>query len=91
MRPDEFWALTPSEFYVIYEGFRRKQRRDLNQTTCGAWLTARYLGAKGLPEIKDILIDEDEPQDEPKKMTGEQIMAKCRLINAMLGGSEVVV
>jgi hypothetical protein len=58
-----------------------------------AWHVAAFSRQNKLPALKDVLIDEDEPAgpNRTKQQTPEQMLAVVKMLNAALGGTEVVV
>lgn len=87
LKPSEFWGLTPAEFYYITEGFKRRQTRRLNELMYAAWHAAILPRQKEIPPLNSLLRNYDE---EPKReQTTEEMMAMCRLLNAVFGGEVI--
>lgn len=89
LKPAEFWALTISEFREMVRGFVRRQRQRFNECIYTAWHVALFNRQQKLPPLKDVLLD-DEPQESLKEKSPEETLAFFRVLNAALGGVEVV-
>ncbi len=89
LRPDEFWRLTHAEFHDMLDGWIRGLRRRENEITKTAWRTAYYTRVKQMPDLKTLLLDEDEQPQERPAQTVDEMMAAVRMINAAWGGTEV--
>jgi len=89
--PDTFWLLTYAEFLTMLEGFRKKERRHNNELLYLAWHVAAFERQKKLPPLSSVLADEDATGEpgEGRVMSDEEMMAKCRILNAAFGGTEV--
>jgi hypothetical protein len=90
LRPAEFWALTFAEFREMVSGYARVQRQRINECIYTAWHTALFNRQQKLPALRDVLLDDDKGAD-LQEQTPEQALAFFRVLNAALGGSEVVV
>jgi hypothetical protein len=59
--------------------------RRRNELMFVAWHTAALSRQNRLPEFKSLIQDEDE-QPEEMEMSDDEIMNRCKLLNAALGG-----
>ena len=95
IRPAEFWELTYSEFITMFHGYVRAQRRRANEMLYTAWHTAMFTRAKEMPELKSVLIEEDAATTASRgglrEQTPEEQLMTLRVLNAALGGAEVMV
>ena len=85
MSPSDFWQLTPAEFYYIVDGFKRNQKRRVNELLYGAWHTAVLSRMKEIPPLNRLLQD----TEEKKPQTDNEMLAMCKLLNAAYGGEVV--
>lgn len=91
MLPSAFYDLTRAEFIMMRDGYVERKRRDINEARHQAWHTAHWILHRDAPELEKYLITDkrnDAPKEEPRQ-TNEQILARVKLLNAMLGGTEV--
>lgn len=88
LKPDEFWKLTYNEFIEMLIGHRKRERHEINKLLYTAWHMAVFSRQKKIPELKTILIDEEQ-QERPKEQTPEQMLAIVRIWNAAYGGTVV--
>jgi len=91
MMPSAFLDLTRAEFVMKRDGYIERKRREINEARHRAWHTAHWILHHDAPELDKYLISDkrdDAPKEEPKQ-TNEQILARVKLLNAMLGGTEV--
>lgn len=88
LKPFEFWILTFAEFFEMVDGYVKRERRKTNERTTLAWNTANFNRARRLPDLKTLLIDEDEIGAKPDQ-TDEQMFAMVKMLNAAWGGVEV--
>lgn len=90
MPMDQFWSMTWAEFHEKSRGFIKSRRDRINEQLYVAFRSAWLSQQREAVSLEDFLLpDENKPQE--KVMTPEQIMAQCRLINAAMGGTEVIV
>ena len=85
LKPSEFWQLTPAEFYYMLDGYKRNQKRHINEVLIGAWHTAALSRMEKMPSLNSLLYD-DEPKHE---QTEDEMYAMCKMLNAAFGGVEV--
>lgn len=88
MMPDKFWRLTYNELRDIVKGHRHRTTEEINKIIIGAWKTAYFTRVPTLDPMESYLIPEE---TKPPIQTDDDIMARCRLLNAALGGKEVEV
>ena len=89
--PDQFWALTYSEFIEMSRGFRRREAHRADELLYLAWHTELFARMKTLPKLADLLHgDGSEPMRHAPQST-EQMIAMCRVLNAAFGGEETEV
>lgn len=79
-----------SEFIEMLDGYSRGLIRKANEAIYLAWHIAMLERQNPIPDLKDILIDENEPI-ERHEQTDDEKMAMCRMLNAAYGGTEVAV
>lgn len=91
MDPDTFWKMTPAEFMVKAEGYRRAKTEKVNELLFLAWHVAYFVREPKPPNLKEVLINDEKPVQEHKAQTPEQMVAACKLITAALGGSFIEV
>ena len=95
MDSDKFWRLTYAEFISKYNGHVKKSRRKINELLYLAWNTQNFhamlLRDRKLPDLKSVLIDEDEKPKEHHVQTTDEIMEVCKMWTAALGGDFVEV
>jgi len=92
LKPSEFWALTRTEFVAMRDGYLERYRRQVNESRHQAWHMTHWLLHRNPPELSNYLIpekDEAKKKEEPRAQTSEELLARVKLLNAMLGGSEV--
>jgi hypothetical protein len=89
--PSQFWDMTYAEFILCLEGCRKREIKKTNDSIANAWHTAYLLRVDQFPDLKDILLNEDNIKQEKHIQTDEEMMMKCRFLNAALGGDVVYI
>lgn len=85
LTPDQFWELTPAEFYYMVDGHGRKQKRHRNEILYGAWYTAMLMRQEKIPPLSELMQDM-----EPKEpQTDDDMLAMVKVLNAAFGGEVV--
>ena len=85
MSPDQFWLLTPSELFKMYQHHIKTRKQIMDNMLYHAWHVAALSRQQKLPELSELL----KSKPEQRKQTDDQMMAMARLLNAALGGKEV--
>lgn len=81
----DFWDTTIYEFSVIQEGYVERKQQDYELSITQAYLTAKLIWAKKLPDLKKLL-----GKKEPKKsMTDDQMMQMAMALNKLYGGEVI--
>ena len=80
----EFWDLTPFELGLVVRGYAKRQEQRQKEDMCQAYLISRWVWAKKI-DIKKYL-GESKPK---RRMTDEEMLAKAKALNALLGGTVV--
>lgn len=81
----DFWDTTIYEFSVIQEGYAERKQQDYELSITQAYLTAKFIWTKKLPDLKKIL-----GKKEPKKsMTDDQMMQMAIALNKLYGGEVI--
>lgn len=84
--PDQFWALTFTEFYIMAQGYVKRFKHRRNELLFTAWHTAAFTRAKQLPSLASMI----EQEGHKKEQTDDEMFAMARMLNAMFGGTEEV-
>mgnify|MGYP000955480197 CR=1 FL=1 len=81
----EFWDMTIADLNIAVKAYKDKEIKEQKAQVYQAYLISRWVWQKNI-NIKKILKDMD---DEPKgPMTDEQMLAKVKTLNTMLGGEK---
>lgn len=81
----DFWDTTIYEFSVIQDGYVERKQQDYELSITQAYLTAKLIWAKKLPDLKKLL-----GKKEPKKsMTDDQMMQMAMALNKLYGGEVI--
>ena len=80
----EFWDLTPHELGLVVRGYAKRQEQRQKEDMFQAYLISRWVWAKKV-DIKKYL-GENKPK---RKMTDEEMLAKAKALNALLGGTVI--
>ena len=80
----EFWEITPFELNVAAKGYARRQEQQQKLSIYQAYLISRWVWAKKI-DIKKYL-GENKPR---RRMTDEEMLAKAKALNALLGGTVI--
>lgn len=90
MTPGEFWVLTYVEFSEIWDAYRRMEIKRWNERISTAWHTALFHKLDTLPELASLMLTDVPASEEPKGPPPiDAVVARCRMLNAMFGGTEV--
>lgn len=84
MKPDDFWKLTLAEFGEMVEGFKRQQKRRIDELLYLAWHTAVLSRQKEIPSLSSLL-----NKNEKKEMTEQEMFEQVKMLNAAFGGEVV--
>ena len=82
IRPCDFWQMTFAEFKELLECYQDKQKRHIDELLYQAWHIEAFARQKNLPALSEIL----SKKEADKKQTTEQMIDKCKALNAMFGG-----
>lgn len=77
--------MTFAEISEAIKGYKKTQRYNDDLMLTAAWYTAYLTRVKKMPQLKDILINDEKP----KQQTSEQMLEMAKIINAALGGDEI--
>jgi len=88
LKPCEFWELTYAEFVLMINGYQRRNRDHINKLLFLAWHIEAFARQKKLPALDSILTKENGTQQR-KEQSPEEMIAVCKMINAVLGGEEI--
>jgi len=82
----EFLKMTPREFFIYLEAYRKNKEEDHKQKTtlayANAMWTIQWLGKKKPQSLEKILNG-----NEPKKvMTDKEMLKQVKTLNALFGG-----
>jgi len=77
----EFWEMTPKEMLMYINSFNKRKNEEIKELIYQAYLIAAWSRVKRLPNIKEIL------DKKPEKQSPEQILAKVKMLNTILGGN----
>ncbi len=80
----EFWEITPFELGLVAKGYVKRQEQRQKESMFQAYLISRWVWAKKI-DIKKYL-GESKPK---RRMTDEEMLAKAKALNALLGGTVV--
>jgi hypothetical protein len=73
--PADFWALTPRQFDIAFEGALARRKAEMRRATFQAWLAARLGGFRDVPDFES-LFPEDGASEDDDGMSDEQLMAR---------------
>ena len=74
-----------TDLNIAVKAYKDKETKEQKAQICQAYLISRWVWQKEI-NIKKILRDMEEPGNEP--MTDEQMLAKVKTLNTMLGGEK---
>lgn len=81
----EFWDLSIHEFNYAIEGFQKRNQRQEELAVTQAYLTAKFVWTKKLPDLQKIL-----GKKETKKiMTDDQMKQIAMTLNKLYGGEVI--
>lgn len=81
----EFWNLSIHEFNYAIEGFQKRNQRQEELAVTQAYLTAKFVWTKKLPDLQKII-----GKKEPKKsMTDDQMKQMAIALNKLYGGEVI--
>jgi len=81
LSPDEFWGLNVRELWLERGVAKLRDRRDHEQTVCGAWWGEVLHRQKTVPKLESLL-----RQHERRQTTAEQL-AVLHMLSAQYGGT----
>lgn len=81
----DFWDTTIYEFSVIQDGYLERKQQDYDLAITQAYLTAKLVWAKKLPDLKKLIGKKDHKED----MTDDQMMKMCMVLNKLYGGEVI--
>ena len=88
LKPDEFWLLTPAEFFIMFDGWQENQKEKFSELISLAWYTAAFSRQEKLPPLKGLLQQLENTQQH-QKQTDEEMLAMVKVLNAAFGGEVV--
>jgi uncharacterized protein YcbK (DUF882 family) len=75
LKLDEFWDMTFSEFTIWIDAFKDKQQYETEKMITQSYLTAALSRTSKLPDLKELLEDVKENNEE---MTDEKLFMKIQ-------------
>jgi hypothetical protein len=77
--------MTMEDLNIAVKAYKDRETKEQQEQIYQAYLISRWVWQKEI-NIKKILRDMEEPGNEP--MTDEQMLAKVKTLNTMLGGEK---
>ena len=88
--PFKFWMLTPSELFVMIEGYHKKQdikiKNKIDEILYTAWYTNALARTETLPKLEDFVDNVDKKEDKVKTQTAEDMIHMAKFMTAIFGG-----
>ena len=77
--------MTLAEFREMVEGYKRRQKRKIDELIYVAWHTAVLSRQKEIPPLSTLL-----NRIEKKEMTEQEMFEQVKMLNAAFGGEVVL-
>jgi hypothetical protein len=91
LTPDQFWDMTYAEFILCLKGCRKREIKKTNDLITNAWHTAYLFRVEKFPGLVDLLVKDPDDSQPKRVQTDEEMMMKCKMLNAALGGNVVYI